>query len=586
MRRVAAVAQLWFALRPDDIVYKAAKAIYQSQTELAAPFARQGHDLDRRPVASERIPVLIVGGGPVGLALAVELGWRGVACMLLEQGDGRIATPKMNEVSTRTMEFCRRWGMADQVLNCPFPADYPLDVAFVTSMFGYEMGRVERAPRVGQQPEPHSPYRLQACSQIWFDPMLRDMAQSFPHVTLRYRHRLESFAQTADGVTAEVLDRDSGKRMPISAGYLVGCDGATSPVREALGIALEGKDVLSNPIHMYFRAPDLVAKAGKRPATFFLPVDRDGLWGNIRVIDPVNGMWRLMVDATDGTATPETVDREGYLRRGMGRPLDVEWLGVSIWKRRSVVAERYGKGRVFLAGDAVHQLSPTGALGMNSGVGDAVDLGWKLAAVLQGWGGERLLASYDAERRPIGVRNVGAATRFYATNEAFGRGSTALEEDSPAGAAQRATMGDMLVRHVGEEFRTVGLQLGYRYEDSPICLPDGTPPTADDPESYEPTARPGHRAPHVWLRDGRTILDLFGRGFALLRFAGAPDASAIAAAAQRRNLPLAVHDIAETEAAALYQRRLVLVRPDGHVAWRADAAPSDPLALIDRVRGA
>jgi hypothetical protein len=357
-------------------------------------------------------------------------------------------------------------------------------------------------------------------------------------------------------------------------------------VREALGIALEGQDVISNPVHMYFRAPDLLERAGKRPATFFLPVDRDGLWGNIRVIDPANAMWRLMVDATDGGLTPESVDREHYLRRAMGRETEVEWLGVSIWKRRSVVAESYGKGRVFLAGDAVHQLSPTGALGMNSGVADAVDIGWKLAAVLQGWGGECLLDSYDAERRPIGIRNVTAATRFYATNEAFGRGNTLLEDDSAAGAAARCEMGERLVQHVGSEFRTLGLQLGYRYEDSPICIADGTAPPPDEPATYVPSARPGARAPHVWLDDGRSTLDLFGRGFALLRFAGAPHISPIETAARHRGVPLRVEDVASEEAAALYERRLVLVRPDGHVAWRADALPDDPLALIDKVRGA
>jgi hypothetical protein len=259
---------------------------------------------------------------------------------------------------------------------------------------------------------------------------------------------------------------------------------------------------------------------------------------------------------------------------------------VSIWKRRSVVAERYGKGRVFLAGDAVHQLSPTGALGMNSGVGDAVDLGWKLAAVLQGWGGANLLASYDAERRPIGVRNVGAATRFYTTNEAFGRGNTGLDEDTAEAAAQRARLGEQLVHRVGEEFRTNGLQLGYRYEDSPICVADGTAPTPDTAATYEPTARPGHRAPHVWLGDDRTTLDLFGRGFALLRFRGATGTAAIEAAARTRGVPLQVTDIDNADAADLYERRLALVRPDGHVAWRADAEPADALALIDKVRGA
>jgi hypothetical protein len=259
---------------------------------------------------------------------------------------------------------------------------------------------------------------------------------------------------------------------------------------------------------------------------------------------------------------------------------------VSIWKRRSVVAAHYGNGRVFLAGDAVHQLSPTGALGMNSGVGDAVDLGWKLAAVLQGWGGTNLLASYDAERRPIGVRNVAAATRFYTTNESFGRGNAAIAEDSAAGEAQRASLGKMLEQHVGREFRTIGLQLGYRYEDSPICVSDGTLPPPDAPEAYVPSARPGSRAPHVWLNDGRSTLDLFGRGFTLLRFSGAAEVSGIEAAASKHGVPLQVADVENEEAAELYQRRLVLVRPDGHVAWRGDAAPSDPLALIDRVRGA
>jgi 2-polyprenyl-6-methoxyphenol hydroxylase-like FAD-dependent oxidoreductase len=537
-------------------------------------------------VSSVNIPVLIVGGGPVGLALAVELGWRGVACMLIEQGDGVIKTPKMNEVSIRTMEICRRWGMAERVLNCPFPADYPLDVAFVTSLFGHEMGRLPRAPRVSQQPEPHSPYRLQACSQIWFDPMLRERAQSSSHVSLRYRHRLESFEQSSDGVTARVLNRDSGEHFDINAAYMVGCDGATSPVREALGVALDGQDVIGSPVHMYFRKPGLLEQAGKQPATFFMPVDRHGLWGNIRVIDPVNAMWRLMVDATEGNLTPDKVDREGYLRRGMGRELDVEWLGVSIWKRRSVVAERYGKGRVFLAGDAVHQLSPTGALGMNSGVGDAVDIGWKIAAVLQGWGGPRLLDSYNAERRPIGIRNVTAATRFYATNEGFGSGNDTLEEDSAAGAAARRDMGERLVAKVGAEFRTIGLQIGYRYEDSPICVPDGTDAPPDEPGTYVPSARPGARAPHIWLGEDRTILDLFGRGYALLRFPGAPDAGAIAQAAEQRGVPLRVETVDSDEAATLYQKRLVLVRPDGHVAWRADTVPDDALSLIDRVRGA
>ena len=531
-------------------------------------------------------PVLIVGGGPVGLALAAELGWRGIACTLVEQGDGIIVTPKMNEVNTRTMEFCRRWGIADAVMNCPFPGDQPLDAVFVTSLFGYELGRVRRPPRHQQTPEPASPYRLQACSQIWFDPMLLKLARSFACVTVKHRHRLESFAHTADGVSAEITNVAAGTRHQVRAEYLVGCDGAASLVRRNLGIPLTGKGTIGYPLNLFFRAPDLLAQIPHAPGTFFIPVDSGGLWANLRVIDPDRGIWRLMVDQAGDDVTPQNADRAGFLRRALGRDLDVEWVDVNVWRRRSLVAERYGEGRVWLAGDAVHQLSPTGALGMNSGVADAVDLGWKLAAVLKGWGGARLIESYDAERRPVGARNVAMATSFYRHNETFSHWSPQLLEDCAVGAKARREFGAMLESTIGAEFRTLGLQIGYAYENSPICVADGTAPPPDDPGTYVPNARPGARAPHVWLANGKSMLDLFGRGFVLLRFAGAPDAAALAEAAAARGVPLAVAKIDSAEAAAIYERRLALVRPDGHVAWRADQMPRDAGALIDQVRGA
>ncbi len=522
----------------------------------------------------------------MGLALAVELGWRGIACTLVEQTDGAIATPKMNEVNVRTMEFCRRWGIADAVQNCPFPADYPVDVVFVTNLAGYELGRVPRPARNSAEPEPFSPARFQVCSQIWFDPILRNFARSLPPVTLLYRHRLASFEQSASGVAASLVDLATGANKRIDADYLVGCDGTNSTVREALGIELLGAGTIGHPVHMFFRTPNLLERFGRARGTFFFPVDRDGVWGSLRVIDPLNGLWRLMADDTDGTVTAQTVDREFYLRRALGRDLDVDWLGVSIWHRRSVVAERYSRGRVLLAGDAVHQLSPTGALGMNSGIGDAVDLGWKLAAVIDGWGGPHLLASYDAERRPVGERNVKMATRFYHSVNEFGDVHAAIDEDSREGETLRRQLGERLVRDVGPEFRTIGLQIGYRYEDSPICVPDGTSAPPDTAETYVPSARPGARAPHAWLSDGRSILDLFGRGFVLLRFGDAPPCAELKAAAERRGVPLTIATVDDQAAARLYERRLVLVRPDGHVAWRSDLAPPDPVGLVDRLRGA
>jgi len=533
-----------------------------------------------------RTSVLIVGGGPVGLALAAELGWRGIDCTLVEQGDGSIVTPKMNEVNTRTMEFCRRWGIADQVMNCPFPGDHPLDAVFVTSLFGYELGRVLRPARNHQTPEPASPYRLQACSQIWFDPMLQQLARSFASVTIKHLHRLDGFEQTADGVTAEITEVARGARHTVHADYLVGCDGAASLVRRNLGIALGGKGTIGYPLNLFFRAPDLLAQSRQKLGTFFIPVDRGGVWANLRIIDPLRGIWRLMIDQAGDAVTPENADRAGYLRRALGRDYEVEWIDANVWRRRSLVAERYGVGRVLLAGDAVHQLSPTGALGMNSGVADAVDLGWKLAAVLDGWGGPHLIDSYDAERRPVGQRNVQMATSFYEHNEAFSHWSPKLEEAGDEGERARREFGATLESSVGGEFRTLGLQIGYSYENSPICIADGTAPPPDDPATYVANARPGARAPHVWLANGKSTLDLFGRGFVLLRFPGAPEPRAIGAAAAARGMPITVTDIESDEAATIYAERLVLVRPDGHVAWRADDLPADAGALIDRVRGA
>lgn len=529
-----------------------------------------------------KVPVLVVGGGPVGLALAAELGWQGVRCLLIEQGNGVVKTPKMNEVNTRSMELCRRWGIADQVLDTPFPLSWPKDVVFVTTMSGYELGRVPRPPRQIRASE-HSPEYTQTCSQHWFDPILKRFAQSFPHVELRYGCRFEALEETPDGVTTTVLDPATGACETIAADYVVGCDGAGSAVRRALGIELTGRGSLGHAVNMFFRAPRLLEICDKRPGTFFIPVDRGGVWANLRIIDPANALWRLMVNETHGDTRVEAVDKQAYLRRGLGRDLAAEWVDINVWRRQSVLGESYGRGRVFLAGDAVHQVSPTGALGMNTGLADAVDLGWKLAAAIQGWGGANLLTSYDRERRPVGARAVGSATQFHALQSGWGEGLDALEETNAAGDELRRRVGARLVAQVGREFRTMGLQLGYRYEDSPICIPDGTTAPPDDPETYRPSARPGMRAPHAWLDDGRSTLDLFGRGFTVLCFGNADEAQPLAAAARERGVPLRLVPIAGA-IADLYEMKLVLIRPDGHVAWRGDRA-GEAGAILDRVRG-
>ena len=535
-------------------------------------------------MTTREIPVLIVGGGPVGLALAAELGWRGVECLLVEQTDGVIRTPKMNEVNVRSMEFCRRWGIEDKVLDCPFPRNHAMDIAFVTSLSGYELARQKRPAKRDQRPGRHSPVNQQICSQLWFDPILRDFALSFPTVAIAHRCRMESFRDTADGVEAEILHLDNGRREHVRARFLAACDGAMSAIREARGISLDGTEVLGRPLHMFFRAPDLLDRCSMAQATFILAIDGDGLWANIRNVDPVNALWRLMVLDTPDGFDAENIDRDAYLKRAVGRDVEVEWIDHSVWIRRGVVARRYRDGPVFLAGDSAHQLSPTGALGMNTGIGDAVDLGWKIAAVLDGWGGPALLDSYDAERRAIGTRNVAMATEFHHGHAEF-ESVAAIADDTPEGGALRARIGPALVENIGRMFRTEGLQIGYRYNLSPICIDDGTPDVADNPETYTPSARPGARAPHVALGDGRSTLDLFGRGIVLLNFGGAADATALAAAAASRGIPFETVLLDDANVASIYQRRLVLVRPDGHVAWRSDDAPADVGAILAHVRG-
>jgi len=276
------------------------------------------------------------------------------------------------------------------------------------------------------------------------------------------------------------------------------------------------------------------------------------------------------------------------VRATLGDGIPFEVIDVKEWAGHHAVAERFRDGRVFIAGDAAHILWPSGGFGMNTAMGDAVDLGWKLAATIQGWGGPGLLASYDLERRPIGQRNVSGALDIRSVDDQMPL-SHALDDESEEGSRFRLRLGKFIEDSPrGAEFRTrlPGLELGYTYEESPVCVADGTDPVPNTPTTYVPSARPGGRAPHARLADGRSILDLFGRGFTLLRLgARAPDTAAGELAARHRRLPLEVVDVERPEIVELYERRLVLVRPDGHVAWRADELPADPGALVDRIGG-
>jgi 2-polyprenyl-6-methoxyphenol hydroxylase-like FAD-dependent oxidoreductase len=535
-----------------------------------------------------RTPVLIAGGGPVGLALAGELGWRGVPCTLIEKTDGSIEQPKMDLIGIRTMEFCRRWGIADWVRDAPYPGDHPQDCIYVTALDGYELGRERFPGRAHEKCPPQSPQKRERVPQDMFDPILQRFVRSYPHVRFLTSTELVDFTETADGVRATVRDNRTGATRTISAGYLVGTDGGSSLVRERLGITMSGNPALTYTTNVMLRIPDFASLHRFVPGYRFIFIGPEGTWLTIVAIDGRDRYRMSIVGSADKVSHSED-DFSAALRRAAGRDFDYEILSVMRWVRRELVADRFGTERVFLAGDSAHMMSPTGGFGMNTGIQDAVDLGWKIEANLRGWGGPELLRSYEIERRPVAVRNVTEASsnlgRMLSTRQRLP--PPEIFQAGPQGDAARKDYGAWFTATMKHEWFTLGFHFGYRYEGSPIIWPDGTPEPPLDAATYTQTARPGHRAPHVYLPDRRSTLDLFGRGFVLLRLgADPPDVPRLRAAAAAAGMPLDVIDLDLPDVTSLYERHLVLVRPDGHVAWRSDVEPDDADAVIDVVRGA
>jgi 2-polyprenyl-6-methoxyphenol hydroxylase-like FAD-dependent oxidoreductase len=539
-----------------------------------------------QPVA-KRYPVVIAGGGPTGLALAAELGWRGVSCLVVEQGDGTVEFPTTNLVNTRTCEHLRRWGIADEVrYRSGFPSDYPRNYVFVTRMNGHEIARFDHPAAADPAARsPHSPEGRIWVSKPFFDPILQSHVRNVPDVEVRYRSVFESFRQDEQGVVITAVDVESGARSEFEADYFIGCDGGRSNVRRQLDIDLKGAFSQGLNVAVLFRSP-LLSICRHGPAVQYQIINAE-IQGAIAAVDG-RELWRLNVRGVKPDQI-DSLDAAGKLRYALGENVPFEIVSVRPWTGHCVVAERYHEGRVFLAGDAAHLLWPAGGFGMNTGVGDAVDLGWKLAAMLQGWGGPKLLDSYEPERRPIGMRNVQEASDMRAGYDQSLPVSPLLDSDTEEGRALREKARAAILKTRAKEFQndSPGIELGYSYEDSPICIGDGTPPPPFDHGVYAPTTRPGARAPHVPLADGRSTLDLFGRGFVLLaRAAAARQSAPLAAAAQKAGMPLEVIELDDPEVGRIYERALVLVRPDGHVAWRGDRSPPDATATIERVRGA
>jgi 2-polyprenyl-6-methoxyphenol hydroxylase-like FAD-dependent oxidoreductase len=532
--------------------------------------------------------VLVVGGGPVGLTLAIDLGRRGVRCTLVEQKEAPQFLPKMERCNARTMEIFRRMGIAEKVRAAGLRADIPMDVFIVLSLVeppllhlpypSVERARAEiRACSDGSMPL--EPYQL--ISQYTLEPLLKSIAEGLPSVTVRYGCQLESFTQDESGVTARVRHAN-GPGGAIGASYLVGCDGGGSTVRKQLGIKLRGEYNILELRQALYRCDGLFER---------LPIGNGpGRGRHYHVADGNNG-FLIMQDSTKHFTLHAVVEKDAAMNamfeRTVAIPVKYEMLTCAPWRQNLLLADHYRDGRVFLAGDAVHLVIPTGGLGMNSGVGDAIDLSWKLAATLQGWGGPALLDSYESERRQVGERNVGASR--YASlgrRKWHAQYRPNIRENTPEGAATRENLVRVASVEQPKSNEMIGAELGYRYVDSPVvCNMPGGPEHRF--RVYEPSTWPGARLPHAWLADGTPVQDHIPfEGYTLLRLGRTnADTSGLEKALRDFGAPLAVLDMPDDAPRQVYGHDLLLLRPDLHVVWRGNRPPEDPGNVASIVTG-
>jgi 2-polyprenyl-6-methoxyphenol hydroxylase-like FAD-dependent oxidoreductase len=533
--------------------------------------------------------VVIAGGGPCGLMLANELGRRGIRVMLFDPKPGTTANPQANATQARTMEHYRRLGFADEIRALGMPADFPTDIAYFTRFARHELARfslpsAREAKQLvttlsGSWSAAELPHR---CNQKYIEPVLRRHAEGLAGVSVNYGIPVTGFSEEPGRVEVFV-----GEEERIECKYLVGADGARSLVRQQLGVRYGGETgivrdfVGGRMLAVYARIPEFYRAVPHKPA-----------WMNVSF----NRERRAFMPAMDGKADfayhtqlrpheeeDEISDQKAVamVQATIGLPLDIEVLARDTWTAgHSLVADRFGAGRVFIAGDAAHLFTPTGGLGYNTAVEDAVNLGWKLAAVIHGEAGPGLLASYEAERRPLAQRNVGYAKGF-ADSLGLYEPAPEIEEDTAAGEAARRQAGEYLAAHGRAEFNIPGVTFGGRYDGSPAIAFDGTAPPPDTANLYVPTACPGGRPPHLWLRDGRSLFDLFGFEWTLLVM-GKHRGEGVASAAGRLGVDLKVVAVQNEEARHLYQADLALIRPDQIVAWRgnSDAAADEVLKRL------
>lgn len=539
--------------------------------------------------------VLVVGAGPVGLALAMDLAWRGVEVTVVElRGAGEPPPVKCNQVSARSMEIFRRLGVASKVRDAGLPADYPNDVVSCINVTGHELSRVSilsRADRVTEKqsvdswwPTPEPPHRI---NQTYLEPVLYAHASSQPNIRILNRTQFESFVQKDDCVSASIRNIESGDQATIVCRYLVGCDGSKSTVRKAIGATLAGTPVIQRAQSTCIRAPQLLERLPGKRAWLYVSLNPRRC-GMTFAVDG-RETWLIHNFLYHGEDEVGSVDRDRAIREilGVGPDFRYEIVSKEDWVGRRLVADRFRDRRVFICGDAAHLWIPHAGYGMNAGIADAADLSWMMAAVLKGWAPPAILDAYQVERQPITEQVSRFVTDIALKNSSQRREVPAeIEWPGPIGRAMRARIGkeahDLYLR----QQCAGGLNFGYFYENSPIIAFDGVAQPPYTMHEFTSSTVPGCRAPHLWLRDSRSLYDALGPDYTLLRFDPSVQVDGFVDAAVGRGMPLSVLDVEAPGARDVYDYKLLLVRPDQHVAWRGDHVPDAPLDLLDLLRGA
>jgi 2-polyprenyl-6-methoxyphenol hydroxylase-like FAD-dependent oxidoreductase len=538
--------------------------------------------------------VIIIGAGPIGMNLALDLAFRKIRCLIIEKNFTTSQHPQGNTHNLRTMEHYRKLGLADKIRNVGLPLDHSGDAVFVTRINSHELCRIN-IPTLRERSEHGSndleigPETFQRASQMFVEKILKEEIDRSKYIDVRFGWVMEEFSQSNKRVTMDLRHLKNDKIERLTCDYMVGCDGAQGKIRKILGIKYTGKSgdevdfMMGRMLSIYFESPDLYKIMKIDPPWQFHSMNSDG---RVSIV-ALDGRGKFLTWAKLGRDDdPNKVDPVSYIYQAIGEEVPVKVISALPWQAGlSLVAEKYQVGRILLAGDAAHLFTPTGGFGMNTGIGDVDNLGWKLAAVCEGWGTDSLIKTYETERQQVAIRNL---AQSYALAEAKSSLSVpnGIERSDNEGEKIRLELAKSILKKLKEEYFCVGIQLGARYDHSPIIVDEGNQFPNNSPYDYTPTSQPGGRAPHAWLKDGSALFDHFSNGFTLLKLGSVRiNTDNFINSAIKLGIPIALYENTSKDLLDLYKYNLILVRPDQYVAWRGDKVPEDLNSVLKLVSG-